>query len=133
MGEWISEDWIKTKLKTQHYRQYDYDIAFIPFRDRWIKLIFIEISFLRFQYWDVCRYSSGVAQNISLEWWGSFIEEIFLSLRLKGGETLKYRCVCWPRTEKFNTVSNDRATEIPFTGKFGPKNQNCQFKLKFCT
>ena len=21
--------------------------------------------------------------------------------------------------------------EIPFLGKFGPKNQNCQFKLKF--
>ena len=23
--------------------------------------------------------------------------------------------------------------EIPFLGKFGPKNQNCQFKLKFGT
>ena len=23
--------------------------------------------------------------------------------------------------------------ETPFLGKFGPKNQNCHFKLKFCT
>ena len=33
----------------------------------------------------------------------------FLSLRLEGEETLKYRCVCRPppRTERFNIVSND--------------------------
>ena len=30
-----------------------------------------------------------------------------MSLRLEGEETLKHRCVCCPRSEKFNTVSND--------------------------
>ena len=30
-----------------------------------------------------------------------------LSLRLEGEEILKYRCVCRPRAEKFNIVSND--------------------------
>ena len=32
----------------------------------------------------------------------------FLSLRLEGEETLKYRCVCRPLSEKFNVVSNDQ-------------------------
>ena len=31
----------------------------------------------------------------------------FLSLRLEGEETLKYRCICRSRAEKFNIVSND--------------------------
>ena len=30
-----------------------------------------------------------------------------MSLRLEGVETLKYRCVCQPRSEKFNIVNND--------------------------
>ena len=30
-----------------------------------------------------------------------------LSLRLKGEKTLKWPCVCWPRVEKFDIVSND--------------------------
>ena len=30
-----------------------------------------------------------------------------LSLRLEGEETLEYRCVCRPHTEKFNVVSGD--------------------------
>ena len=50
-----------------------------------------------------------------------------------------------PCTEKFNIVSRDNGSfnsgvhffcfipETPFLGKFGPKNQNCQFKLKFGT
>ena len=32
---------------------------------------------------------------------------MLLSLRLAGEETLKYRCICRPRAEKFNLVSND--------------------------
>ena len=40
----------------------------------------------------------------------SKLHDIFahlLSLRLKGVETLKYRCVCWSLFENFNIVSND--------------------------
>ena len=50
-----------------------------------------------------------------------------------------------PCAEKFNIVSNDHGSfnggvhffcftlETPFLGKFGPKNQNRQFKQKFGT
>ena len=50
-----------------------------------------------------------------------------------------------PRVEKFNIVNNDHArthakvsffcsrSEISFLSKFGPKYENCQFKLKFDT
>ena len=59
------------------------------------------------------------------------------SLRLEGEETLKCFCVCLSvglGAEKFNIVSNDHGrtpTGNTFLGKFGPKYQNCQFKLKF--
>ena len=33
----------------------------------------------------------------------------YLSLRLERVEALKYRCVCRPRSEKFNIVSYDQA------------------------
>ena len=75
--------------------------------------------------------------TISLPWF------LYLSLRLKGEETLKCRCVYQPRAEKFIIVSKNHghtqkcdfcfAPELPFLGKFGLKNQNYQFKLKFGT
>ena len=48
-----------------------------------------------------------------------------MSMRL-GEETLKYRCVYRLSAEKFNIV-------ITLFGEICPKNQNCQFKLKFAT
>ena len=36
------------------------------------------------------------------------------SLRLEGVETLKYRHVCRPRSEKFNVVSNDHGRTQKF-------------------
>ena len=64
-----------------------------------------------------------------------------MSLRLEGENNV---VSVGPRAEKFNIVSNDHGgthkcdyyrfqPEIPFLGKFGPKNENCQFKLKFGT
>ena len=68
----------------------------------------------------------------------------FLPLRLEGGETLKYSCVCRPACGKVQYSKQRSLTqaqvrffcfprEIAFLGKFGPKNQNCQFKLKYNT
>ena len=53
-------------------------------------------------------------------------------------------CLSAPMQKKINIVRNDRGhapkmqifsfrPEIPFLGRFGQKNQNCQSKLKFCT
>ena len=67
----------------------------------------------------------------------------FLSLRLEGEETLKYGCVCRPTCGKFQyskQVTTIDALKVRFfcfrlklrfLGKFVPKNQTCQFKLKF--
>ena len=68
----------------------------------------------------------------------------FLPLRLEGEETLNYSCVCRPPCGKVQYSKQRSLThaqvrfscfprEIPFLGKFGPKNQNCQFKLKYNT
>ena len=35
-----------------------------------------------------------------------------LFLRLKGEETLKYHCVCWPLCEKFSIVSTQRVWDV---------------------
>ena len=61
-----------------------------------------------------------------------FKNSVLLSLRLEREETLKYRCVCWSRSEKLNIISNDHErtqnydffcfrVEIPFLSKFGPR------------
>ena len=40
------------------------------------------------------------------------IIDYYLSLQLEGAETLKYRCVCGPRSEKFNIVSDDHGRKL---------------------
>ena len=49
------------------------------------------------------------------------IKKIFLSQRLEGVETLKYRCVRLPHLEKFNIVSNDHG-----------RTQKCDFCIPVC-
>ena len=64
-------------------------------------------------------------------------ENNFLYLQLEGEKTFKnFVASVGPRAEKLNIVNNDHGRplcfrpEIPFLGKFSPKNQNCQFELK---
>ena len=45
----------------------------------------------------------------------------YLSLRLERVEALKYRCVCRPRSEKFNIISNDHG-----------RVQKCNFCVLVC-
>ena len=77
---------------------------------------------------------------------------MLLSLRVEGEETLKYRCICDVKMPLclsdpvrknliYYVTTMDVRTgvffrfrpEIPFLSKFGPKNKNFQFKLKFGT
>ena len=52
------------------------------------------------------------------------IFSLLLSLRLEGVKTTKYCCVCRPRLEKFNIVSNDhgRTKKCNFSVSVGKTN-----------